>query len=78
VPGGAGGFGQVSAGAGSPFGAKPAQPVVAADEEFGGWSSAAPPSPVVPRSQPVAPTRSQPKPAAPFAASEDLFGNVWE
>jgi stromal membrane-associated protein len=59
VPGGIGGF-------------KPAvsvPPKVSADEDFGGWSSAAPatPSSGVP-----------PKKSGGFATSEDLFSNVWE
>jgi len=42
-------------------------PKVSADEDFGGWSSATQPTPA-----PGA------KPATGFAASEDLFSNVWE
>lgn len=40
-----------------------APPKVTADEDFGGWSAA-----------PAKPA----KPATGFAASEDLFSNVWE
>lgn len=58
VPGGSGGF---STSNGSP-------PKVSADEDFGGWSSAAP----------VTPAAGGAKPATSFAASEDLFSNVWE
>jgi len=47
-----------------------APPKVSADEDFGGWSSAAPVTPAV-GAGPV-------KPASGFAASEDLFSNVWE
>jgi stromal membrane-associated protein len=48
-------------------------PKVSADEEFGGWSSAAPPTPGKGASQGAV------KPAAGFgAASEDLFSNVWQ
>jgi stromal membrane-associated protein len=49
-----------------------APPKVSADEDFGGWSSAAPISP------PVGTAPAPAKPAGGFAASEDLFGNVWE
>lgn len=41
-------------------------PKVSADEDFGGWSSAVPTS------------TGSVKPATGFAASEDLFSNVWE
>lgn len=59
VPGGSGGFAPANNG----------PPKVSADEEFGGWSTAAP----------VAPASKGPaKPATSFAASEDLFSNVWE
>lgn len=49
-------------------------PKVSADEEFGGWSSAAPPAPSTSASE------AAPRPAAAVlgAASEDLFSNVWE
>ena len=60
VPGGGGGFASGSNG----------PPKVSADEDFGGWSSAAPAAPAAG----TAPA----KPAAGFAASEDLFSNVWE
>lgn len=60
VPGGGGGFATHSQ----------AAPKVSADEDFGGWSSAAPVAPV----SGTAPA----KPASGFAASEDLFSNVWE
>ena len=46
------------------------QPKVSADEDFGGWSSSAPISPPVG----TAPAKS----GTGFAASEDLFSNVWE
>jgi stromal membrane-associated protein len=60
VPGGGGGFSPASR----------APPKVSADEDFGGWSSAAPVTPAAgaPRA----------KPASGFATSEDLFSNVWE
>lgn len=60
VPGGSGGIAAATHG----------PPKVTADEDFGGWSSAAPVTPgagTVPA-----------KPATGFAASEDLFSNVWE
>jgi len=60
VPGGGGGF----AAASNP------QPKVSADEDFGGWSSAAPVTPAA--------GTALAKPATRFAASEDLFSNVWE
>jgi stromal membrane-associated protein len=60
VPGGGGGFTPASHG----------PPKVTADEDFGGWSSAAPPTPA------AGPGTA--KPATGFAASEDLFSNVWE
>jgi stromal membrane-associated protein len=45
------------------------QPKVSADEDFGSWSTAAP----------AAPAGTAPaKQGAGFAASEDLFSNVWE
>jgi len=59
VPGGGGGF--------TPASHEP--PKVSADEDFGGWSSAAPPKPA---------KQGPAKPATGFAASEDLFSNVWE
>ncbi|KAF4637210.1 hypothetical protein G7Y89_g873 [Cudoniella acicularis] len=57
VPGGGGGFNTGSS----------TQPKVSVDEDFGGWSSAAP-----------ATGTGQAKPAGGFATSEDLFSNVWE
>lgn len=60
VPGGGGGFTPASS----------APPKVSADEEFGGWSSAAPVTPGA--------GSTATKPATGFAASEDLFSNVWE
>ena len=61
VPGGSGGFAPASSNA---------PPNVSADEEFGGWSTAAPVMQAV--------SSGQAKPATGFAASEDLFSNVWE
>lgn len=46
------------------------QPKVSADEDFGGWSTAAPVTPAA--------GTTPAKPASGFAASEDLFSNVWE
>lgn len=57
VPGGGGGFSTASHAAHK----------VSADEDFGGWSSAAPATPA-----------TSGKPATGFATSEDLFSNVWE
>ncbi|PGG96597.1 stromal membrane-associated protein [Blastomyces parvus] len=50
--------------------AKPA-PAVAADEDFGGWTSAPPPAP-------NSNATSKSKPAGGFSGSDDLFSNVWE
>jgi stromal membrane-associated protein len=52
VPGASGGF----------------APKVAADEEFGGWTS----------STTTANTSTTSKPAAGFGGGEDLFSNVWQ
>ena len=60
VPGGGGGFSTASN----------AQPKVSADEDFGGWSSAAPVTPAA--------GATPAKPASGFATNEDLFSNVWE
>ncbi|KAH6679664.1 stromal membrane-associated protein-like protein [Halenospora varia] len=61
VPGGGGGFNTTSS----------APPKVSADEDFGGWSSAAPVTPGV--------NKAPGKPAGGFAANDaDLFSNVWE
>ena len=52
-------------------------PRIAADEDFGGWNSAVPVSPVV--AKPSAPSAPVTKPAGSFGGgSEDLFSNVWE
>lgn len=49
-------------------------PKIAADEDFGGWNSAAPETPAVPNPPP----QSSNKPVGGgFGASEDLFSNVW-
>ncbi len=60
VPGGGGGFTPATLG----------PPKVSADEDFGGWSSAAPVTPGA--------DTTGAKPAAGFTASEDLFSNVWQ
>jgi stromal membrane-associated protein len=60
VPGGSSGFSTTTT-----------APKVSADDDFGGWSSAAP-------ATPATGTTSGAKPATGFAASEDLFSNVWE
>lgn len=61
VPGGNGGFASATN--------TVQQPKVSADDDFGGWSSAAPATPAA---------STQSKPAAGFGASEDLFSNVWQ
>ncbi|KAJ5548172.1 hypothetical protein N7513_005406 [Penicillium frequentans] len=48
-------------------------PTVAADEDFGGWTSAAPVS-----SGPTSTSNNSTKPAGGFGGSDDLFSNVWE
>jgi len=58
--GGSGGFGTTSA------------PKISADEDFGGWNSAAP---VTPAANPSSQVK---KPAGGFGGSDDLFSNVWE
>ncbi len=69
--GGGGGGGNALAGQpivlGSSGGFAPA-PKVAADEEFGGWTSSTGPTP----------SGTGAKPASGFGGSEDLFSNVWE
>ena len=60
VPGGGGGFNTASQ----------ATPNVSADEDFGGWSSAAHATPGA--------GATPAKPTTGFTASEDLFSNVWE
>lgn len=51
-------------------------PKVAPDEDFGGWSSAAP---VTPAASNPAPVQSKPAGGGGFGGtSEDLFSNVWE
>jgi len=48
-------------------------PAVAQDDDFGGWSSAAPTKTThAPTNQGAA------KPAGGFGGSDDLFSNVWE
>ncbi|KAL8738579.1 MAG: hypothetical protein Q9181_000630 [Wetmoreana brouardii] len=50
-------------------------PKIAADEDFGGWNSAAPVTPAA-ANPPIQPST---KPSGGgFGASEDLFSNVWE
>ncbi|KAL8975047.1 MAG: hypothetical protein Q9197_000743 [Variospora fuerteventurae] len=50
-------------------------PKIAADEDFGGWNSAAPETPAA--SNPPPQSTSKPS-GGGFGASEDLFSNVWE
>lgn len=61
VPGGSGGFAPASSGV--------QQPKVSADDDFGGWSSAAPVTPAA---------NSQSKPTGGFGGNDDLFSNVWQ
>ncbi|KAJ5856314.1 uncharacterized protein N7529_010258 [Penicillium soppii] len=56
---------------GAPSAAPKSAPTVAADEDFGGWASAAPVS------NPN-PSTNNSKPAGGFGGSDDLFSNVWE
>ncbi|CAO1597160.1 ARF GAP with effector function(s), variant 2 [Xanthoria calcicola] len=49
-------------------------PRIAADEDFGGWNSAAPETPAAHKP----PTQTNTKPPGGFGGSEDLFSNVWE
>ena len=60
VPGGTGGFAPASSSV---------QPKVSADDDFGGWSSAAPVTPAA---------SNQSKPAGGFGGNDDLFSNVWQ
>ncbi|KAL9059643.1 MAG: hypothetical protein Q9206_001399 [Seirophora lacunosa] len=50
-------------------------PKIIADEDFGGWNSAAPETPAA--SNPPLQSTSKPS-GGGFGASEDLFSNVWE
>lgn len=56
----------------------PSQPRIAADEDFGGWTSAAPETPAASAPAPVRSTQQAGKPAGGFAASDDLWSNVWQ
>ncbi|KAL8810153.1 MAG: hypothetical protein Q9200_002806 [Gallowayella weberi] len=49
-------------------------PKIAADEDFGGWNSAAPETPAAAKP----PAQSSTKPSGGFGGSDDLFSNVWE
>ncbi|OQE26801.1 hypothetical protein PENSTE_c005G06613 [Penicillium steckii] len=53
---------------------KPA-PTVAADEDFGGWTSA---SPITPSAGATSTSNNSTKPAGGFGGADDLFSNVWE
>ncbi|KAJ6160249.1 hypothetical protein N7497_004786 [Penicillium chrysogenum] len=53
----------VGHGWGAPSAASKPAPTAAADEDFGGWASAA---------------HTNNKPAGGFGGSDDLFSNVWE
>ncbi|RAK97724.1 stromal membrane-associated protein [Aspergillus ibericus CBS 121593] len=67
-----GGWGAPALSAGS----KPA-PTVAADEDFGGWASAAPISSTTTNTTTTNKNASS-KPAGGFGGADDLFSNVWE
>lgn len=58
---------------GSGWGAPKPTPTVAADEDFGGWTSAAPVS-----AGTATTTTNSTKPAGGFGGADDLFSNVWE
>jgi len=60
----------IGAGWGAPAPPPKATPTVAADEDFGGWTSAAPVS--------SGTTTNSTKPAGGFGGADDLFSNVWE
>ncbi|KAJ5495746.1 Arf GTPase activating protein [Penicillium diatomitis] len=60
----------IGSGWGTPSTSKPT-PTVAADEDFGGWTSAAPVSSATT-------STATSKPAGGFGGSDDLFSNVWE
>ncbi|GKZ68780.1 hypothetical protein AnigIFM50267_003525 [Aspergillus niger] len=69
----------IGAGWGAPAlsaGSKPA-PTVAADEDFGGWASAAPISSTTTTTTTTT-TNAPSKPAGGFGGADDLFSNVWE
>lgn len=55
------------------WGAPKPTPTVAADEDFGGWTSAAPVT-----SGTTTTTTSSGKPTGGFGGADDLFSNVWE
>ncbi|KAK2745138.1 hypothetical protein FQN57_004045 [Myotisia sp. PD_48] len=54
---------------------KPA-PVVAADEDFGGWATPTPPPPAPHKT--ANNTGSKPKSGGGFGGNDDIFANVWE
>ncbi|KAJ5835727.1 Arf GTPase activating protein [Penicillium robsamsonii] len=62
----------VGNGWGAPSAASKPAPTVAADEDFGGWASAAPVS------NPTSTTTNNNKSSGGFGGSDDLFSNVWE
>ncbi|OJK02408.1 hypothetical protein ASPACDRAFT_76782 [Aspergillus aculeatus ATCC 16872] len=53
-------------------------PTVAADEDFGGWTSAAPIPSTTVTSNNTSNTSNSSKPAGGFGGADDLFSNVWE
>ncbi|PYH78183.1 ArfGap-domain-containing protein [Aspergillus uvarum CBS 121591] len=62
----------------SPAAVSKPTPTVAADEDFGGWTSAAPISSSTVTSNNTSNTSNSSKPAGGFGGSDDLFSNVWE
>ncbi|GIC88325.1 stromal membrane-associated protein [Aspergillus udagawae] len=56
---------------------KPA-PTVTADEDFGGWASAAPVPTTTTTTTTTTTSSAPPKPAGGFGGADDLFSNVWQ
>ncbi|KAI9886079.1 MAG: hypothetical protein M1823_002097 [Watsoniomyces obsoletus] len=71
-----GAFGETSSIPAAPSMAAPKAPEISADEDFGGWSSAAPAPPAKPSAPQTAAGGN--KAAGGFGGSDDLFSNVWE
>ena len=55
-----------------------APPAITADEDFGGWNSAAPETPAVSGVPPLQSSSQTSKPAGGLNAGEDLWSNVWQ
>ncbi|KAJ5173135.1 Arf GTPase activating protein [Penicillium capsulatum] len=64
----------IGSGWGAPSSATKPTPTVAADEDFGGWASAAPVSP----GPTTGNANGSSKPVGGFGGADDLFSNVWE